>query len=125
MMWTRLSCIAVVAVACQGDDGGAPVPAATIEPLPPVEHLVRASMAVRGLRPFIDEIDRIAADPDALGGLVDGWMSSDAFGAMIEDLHAELYLLRADTNYQLPVMGILADRGYNQADLHQSTVDGP
>lgn len=125
MMWGRASFIVLAAFGCHGTGADGSGAAATVEPLTPVEHLVRASMAVRGVRPSLDEIDRISADPDALEPLIDAWMASDAFGSMIEDLHAELYLLRADTNYQLPVMGILAERGYDQADLHRSTVDGP
>ncbi|MEQ1505249.1 MAG: hypothetical protein ABMB14_23665 [Myxococcota bacterium] len=114
-----------LAIACGGEGGAGPVAEASIVPLTPVEHLLRASMAVRGIRPSVAELDAIEADPDALPGLVEGWLDSDEFGATIEDLHAELYELRADTNYQLPVMGPLEERGYNQADLHRSTVDAP
>ena len=83
----------------------------------------KSSAAAAGVS--LAELDAVEADPGALPGLVDGWLDSDEFGSMIEDLHAELYELRADTNYQLPVMGILVDHGYNQADLHDSTVQGP
>lgn len=96
-----------------------------IVPLSSVEHLVRASMAVRGERPSVAEIEAVRADPSVLASIVEGWLSSEAFGETIKDLHAELYLLRADTNYQLPVMGPLAEAGYNQADLHYSTVEAP
>ncbi|MBX2796457.1 MAG: DUF1585 domain-containing protein [Myxococcales bacterium] len=64
-------------------------------------------------------------DPAALATLVDGWLDGPAFGQTVKDLHAELFLLRADTNFQLPVQGILEDRGYNQADVHFSTVEAP
>jgi Protein of unknown function (DUF1592) len=86
---------------------------------------MRASMAVRGIRPSLDELAQVEADPGALPALVDSWLESDEFGDMIEDLHAELFLLRDDTQYQLPVMGSLITAGYNQADLHQSTVAAP
>ncbi|MEQ1568019.1 MAG: hypothetical protein ABMA64_20435 [Myxococcota bacterium] len=102
-----------------------PVPEARIERLTPVEHLVRASMAVRGTRPSLAEIDTVRADAGALPGLIRGWLDSEAFGDTIEDLHAELYLLRADTNYQLPVQGILVEAGFDQGDLHRSTVGAP
>jgi hypothetical protein len=100
-------------------------PERQVAPLTPIEHLVRASMAVRGIRPRLDELEAVRADPHALPGLVDDWLQSEAFGETIKDLHAELYLIRADTNYQLPVMGPLVDAGYNQADLHHSTVEAP
>jgi len=90
-----------------------------------VEHLSRASMAIRGVRPSFSEIDEVRADPGKLAARVDAWLDSDAFASTIEDLHAELYLLRADTNFQLPVRGILEDYGMNQGDLHFGTVAGP
>jgi hypothetical protein len=105
------------------EEQGAPDP--QVIPLAPVEHLVRASMAVRGTRPTLQELEAVRDDPGALPQLVDEWLESDAFGETIKDLHAELYLIRADTNYQLPVMGPLVDAGYNQADLHHSTVEAP
>ena len=86
---------------------------------------VRLGVAVRGLRPSLAEIDAVRADPDALPQLVDDWLAADAFGQTVKDMHAELFLLRADTAYQLPVKGILEERGYNQADLHFSTVEAP
>lgn len=111
---------------CAGDPGTTPTePVAwQVVPLDAEQHLVRASMAVRGVRPSEAELDEVAAGTP-VGSLVDGWLDSDAFGDTIEDMHAELYLLRADTNYQLPVMGPLNDAGYNQADLHFSTVSAP
>src|SRR5688572_28200446 len=121
-----LWCAAAIAAsvgACTGEDSDAPPPA--VEPLADVARLKRASMAVRGIPASLDEIRSIQQDPDALTGLVEGWLGSEAFGDTVEDLHAELYLLRADTNYQLPVMGPLEERGYDQADVHFSTVSAP
>ncbi len=112
----------LVLAACAG---GEPLEPPRIERLDPVGHLVRASVAVRGLRPTLDEIRAVQADPGALEGLVDGWLASEAFGDTVEDWHAELYLLRDDTNYQLPVVGLLAERGYHQVDLYRSTTEAP
>ncbi len=111
--------------ACNGTNDGPAGSPTVIEMLAPVETLTRASMAVRGLRPSLDEIAQIEADPASLGGMLDGWMTGDAFAETIKDLHAELYLLRADTNFQLPVAGIVEQGGYSQGDLHRSTVEAP
>lgn len=100
------------------------MPGETLE-LDAVQHLVRASLTLRGVRPSLDELEAVEADPAALDGLVEGWLASDAFGEMVKDLHAELFLVRADTDYQLPVLGLLEDRGYSQADLHHSTSEAP
>ncbi len=80
-------------------------------------------MAVRGVRPSIAEIERIEDDPDALPDLVDEWMHSDAFGATIRDMWAEVLLLRNDTFNQLPAVGDL--EGYQLDDMYQGTVEEP
>lgn len=114
-----------VVVALLGCDGGGEPVRDPTPLLTPSEQAMRASMAIRGLRPTPDELARVEADAAALPALVDEWLASDAFGATIEDLHAELFLLRDDTNYQLPVQGVLEDMGLNQGDLHRSTVEAP
>lgn len=112
-----------VVVGC-GRDFALP-PAPQVELLTPAERVVRASMAIRGIRPSIAEINQVEDDPASLPTLVDGWLESEEFLETVEDLHAELFLLRDDTNYQLPVMGPLIEAGYNQADLYDSTVAAP
>lgn len=122
----QASLLWIVAGCGQPEDNNPPLPLPpTVELLTPAERAVRVSMAVRGIRPTPDEIAQVEADPDVLAQLVDGWLETDGFGETIEDLHAELFLLRDDTNYQLPVMGPLLTAGYNQADLHHSTVEAP
>ena len=119
--------------ACGGDDD---VPAvqppsptevegvAALE-LEPVDQLVRASLSLRGIRPSTAELDAVAADPAVLQGLVDGWVQEDAFAEVVKDLHAEQFLLRNDTTFQLPVTGVLGIRGYNQAHVYTSTTEAP
>ena len=77
-----------------------------VEYLSPTEHLVRASMALRGVRPSLDEITAVAQDPGALEGLVDGWLQSEAFGATIRDMHAEALLVRSE-GLRYPQLGPL------------------
>ena len=85
--------------------------------LSPVEHLARASMALRGMRPAVQELEAVAADPAALGGIVDGYLQSPAFGKVVRDLHNEALLSRVDYFYYpagFPAVGALA-----AADLYQ------
>ena len=109
-----------------GADSAAPIPGGPfVERLSPTERLVRTSMVLRGIRPTVDELEAVQTDPDRLEGYVDAWLESDAFGTTVRDLHAELFLLRRDTTDQLPVKGILAERGYDQDDLYRSTTEAP
>jgi hypothetical protein len=79
----------------------------------PLARLVRASMALRGTRPSLAEISAVDVDPDALPGLVEGWLSTEEFGATVRDLHAESWLMRMTVGIGLPAAGPLgwADRG--------------
>jgi len=74
--------------------------------LPPAERLVRASVALRGVRPPLDELERVKADPDELADLVDSYLASDGFGETVRDMHDETLLTRYAT---LPPIGDLAD----------------
>ena len=113
---------------CRGADE--PAPASAPPPMGPLEldavdQLVRASVSLRGLRPSEVELDAVRSDPHALESLVDRWLDEPAFLETVKDLHAERFLLRTDTTYQLPVMGVLTDIGYDQADLYRSTTEAP
>lgn len=107
------------------DESTLPEPAGKVEYLSPTDHLVRVSMALRGLRPSQAEIDAVRADPAAIDGIVDAYVQSPEFGETIKDLHAELLLLRTDTQFQLPVEGPLEEMGANQADIYYSTTESP
>ncbi len=116
-MWFALAGV----LGCGGAD---PEPVSTpSDVLTPEEHLVRASMAVRGTRPDLGELELVRADPAALPGLVEGWLDSPEFGATIRDMWAEILLLRNDTFNQLPALGEL--EGYLLDDLYQGTVEEP
>lgn len=91
--------------------------------LEPTDHLVRASMAVRGTRPTVEELRQVQADPGVLPVLVEGWLSSEAFGATVRDMWAEVLLLRNDTFNQLPALGPLQGRTLDA--LYQGTVEEP
>jgi len=63
----------------------------------PVAQLFRASLDLRGVRPTLDEIDRVHADPDAYSGLVTGFLDDARFVDRVVNLYAEVFLTRADS----------------------------
>ncbi|HEY6179231.1 MAG TPA: DUF1585 domain-containing protein, partial [Kofleriaceae bacterium] len=79
--------------------------AATPPPTPatrltPTEHLARASLALRGVRPTLAELRAVAGDPGKLPALVDRYVDSPEFAATIRELHNELLLLHPQlTNF--------------------------
>jgi len=80
--------------------------------LTPEAHLVRIAVALRGVRPGAAELAAVRADPAALGGIVDGYLDSPEFGAVVRDMWNEELLLRVDVKrFMLPALGPLKDRG--------------
>ncbi|MEQ1566935.1 MAG: hypothetical protein ABMA64_14935 [Myxococcota bacterium] len=98
-------------------------PAGEHDQLDPVARLVRVSMAVRGTRPTLAEIEAVRDDPDAIRGLVHQWLESDAFGLTIKDMWSEILELRNDTFHQLPALGDM--QGYKLGDMYRGTVEEP
>jgi hypothetical protein len=121
------------AAGCHGGDddtGAAPLdtsdpPGLQVAYLSPADHLTRASLVLRGIRPTVAELQQVTADPGALPALVDAWVDSAEFGLTMRDLHAELLLVRTDTQFQLPVLGPLAAAGYDQEDVYRATTESP
>ncbi len=68
----------------------------TIVYLTPTQHLTRASMALRGLRPSIADLQAVDADPTQLPAMVDRYLSSPQFGETIKELENESLLLRIE-----------------------------
>jgi hypothetical protein len=66
-----------------------PAPTPTVAYLSPTDHLVRASMALRGMRPSLDELRRVNADPTQLPAIIDGYLASTDFGEAVRDLYNE------------------------------------
>lgn len=125
-----LSLGAIVALSCgtadaptDDGDGGDPGVVDTTPRRPVVEQLVRASMALRGVRPSQSELDAVQADDTALEGLIDGWLSSEEFGATIRDMHGEQLKIRSDLHELLPPVGTLSD--LNDGDIHRAVSEGP
>lgn len=88
-------------VACDGASAPTPPPGPDPEPpepeyLSPAEHLVRVSMTLRGMRPSLEDLAAVAADVQALPGIVDKYLETPEFGATIKDLHNETLWLRTN-----------------------------
>src|SRR5262245_3160416 len=78
----------------------APPPPTPATRLTPTEHLARASLALRGVRPTLAELRAVAGDPGKLPALVDRYVESPEFAATIRELHNELLLLHPElTNF--------------------------
>lgn len=94
--------------------------------LSPTEHLVRASMALRGAHPSIDDLQRVEADPTQLEAIVDGYLDTPEFGRTMRDLHNESLLLRPDWAYYpagFQPIGKLA--GEDTAAINTSVQEAP
>ena len=70
----------------------------------PIAQLFRASLDLRGVRPTLEEIDRVVVDPDNYEVLVDEFLDDDRFEERIVNLYAEVFLTRAD-NYTVDAAG--------------------
>lgn len=86
-------------------------------------RLVRASMALRGIRPSIEEMENILQDPGLLEGMIDEWLDDPEFGTMIRDMHAEQLKLRSDLHEVPPPIGTLAD--LELYDIFHAVNEGP
>ena len=80
--------------------------APNLDPLPPRARLVRIAMALRGVRPSEPELAAVDKDPDTLAGIVDSYLDSPEFGAIVRDLHNDALLVLAD--FGVPPAGFLA-----------------
>lgn len=76
------------------------------ELLAPGDRLLRISMALRGRRPAEAELAAVEADLAALPGIVDGYLETAEFGAIVRDLHNDALL--AITDFGVPPAGFLA-----------------
>lgn len=95
-----------------GDDEG-PGPTAVF--LSPTEHLTRASIALRGIRPSLADLQAVAADPDQLGSIVDRYLDSPEFGETIKELHNEQLFVRVEQpGLTMPAVDALAGKTFHQ-----------
>jgi hypothetical protein len=95
------------------------------QPLSDADRLIRASMVLRKMRPSIEDLERVRADPEAYGDIIDGYLESDEYALVIRDMWAQILLLRTDTFNQLPVLGDLRGHGYTLQDVFVSQTEEP
>ena len=81
----------LAAAACASE---VPPPPTSTRYLTPTEHLTRASLALRGVRPSLPDLRAVDADPSSLAAIVDRYLASPEFGETVRDLHNEVWLLR-------------------------------
>ena len=78
-------------------DSAAPyAPAFHGEPLSPTAYLRRASLDLRGIVPTETELAEVEEAPDAVDGIVDGFLDDPRFENRLVDLFGEKWLTRAD-----------------------------
>ncbi|MFK7929715.1 MAG: DUF1549 domain-containing protein [Myxococcota bacterium] len=82
--------------------------------------LIRASLDLRGVRPTIDEYDRIEEDPTAIDDLIDDFIADPRFGDRMADAYAEVFLTRTEI-WSVSAQTYGAD--ITQADFVQSIGD--
>lgn len=104
------------------DDTGGP----GFELLTPPEHLLRVSMALRGMRPSESELAAVEADPAALPGIVDAYLATPEFGATVRDVYNDAFLALVD--FALPPAGFLPKPPIAGADpyaLNRAVMEAP
>lgn len=90
------------------------------EYLSPDEHLVRISMALRGTRPSVADLDAVREDPSRVAEFVDAYMEGPGFRETIRDLHNDALLTGVDG--QLPSYAPLEDiQGFAISDSVMGT----
>lgn len=115
IMKTAIAMLFVCLGACTESDTTTP-PDPTPDPvsptavfLSPAQHLTRASMALRGVRPSVADLEAVTADPKAIEAIVDRYLASPEFGQTIKELHNETLLVRVEQGQMTyPAIGPLA-----------------
>ncbi|HEY5927050.1 MAG TPA: hypothetical protein VIV11_35425 [Kofleriaceae bacterium] len=92
--------------------------------LTPPQHLTRISLALRGMRPALDDLHAVEADPAVLPSIVDRYLDSPAFAETIKELHNETLLMRIEVpQFTYPAIGPLA--GKTARELNTGKFDEP
>lgn len=82
-------------------------------PLSPVARLIRASVTLRGVRPSVEEMAAVEADPDQIASSVDRYLEDPGFGTVIRDLHNETMFMTTPM-LGVPARGPLAGEEMNR-----------
>lgn len=116
-MMRTLAPVLAVLTACGTDvrsstGGGDDTPPEEISPtavyLTPAQHLTRVSLALRGMRPSLEDLRAVDADPSKLAAIVDRYLDSPEFGETIMEMHNESLLMRIEQpTFTFPDIGPL------------------
>jgi hypothetical protein len=108
-----------LAGACSADP-----PPTTVSYLSATEHLARASLALRGIRPSLADLRLIDVYPMYLFDAIDHYLDSPEFGATVRELHDEVLLLHPLlTNVTPPPVEPLTDISFRA--MNGSIYDEP
>jgi hypothetical protein len=108
------------APASRQTDAGKSAAAAQVAYLSATEHLTRASLALRGVRPNVDELQAVHKDPNYLEAIVDYYLTTPQFGLTMRELHEEALLTSVDPVIYpagFPAIGALAGRSLQEINL--------
>jgi hypothetical protein len=128
----RLLAITLCLTACAGDvsqsgdddDQMPPDVSPTAVYLTPAQHLTRISLALRGMRPSVADLEAVDANPDAIAGIVDRYLETPAFAETVKELHNETLLMRIEVpQFTYPAIGPLA--GKTAREINTGKFDEP
>jgi hypothetical protein len=119
---TRLVWIALIAAgACTGDDTPLSPAGEKYAYLKPTEQLVRVSMALRGIRPSLDELAAVEENPANLEPIVDFYLDQPALGETVREVNADAFLIGVDASLYpagfptLPPLDTMDSEALNQS----------
>ncbi len=115
IMLRLVSLVLVLAAACGNDvrpPPDDPVPPDEVSPtavhLTPPQHLTRVSLALRGIRPSVEDLRAVAGDASVLTSIVDRYLESREFAETIMELHNDTLLMRIEqSQFTFPDIGPL------------------
>jgi hypothetical protein len=64
--------------------------------LSPTQLLIRASLDLRGVRPSPSDLQRVAEEPGAADGIIDGYLDDDRFADRVKEAFAPAFRTRID-----------------------------
>jgi hypothetical protein len=103
-------------------DGGPAEEESSAVFLSPAQHLLRASVVLRGARPTLEEYAAVEANPEAIEAIVRDYVETAEFGESLRDLENETLLLRSQL-FQLTGNGSL--EGVRPAEMHVAMTESP
>lgn len=90
--------VIVLLVACARDPGAPPAGSLGNDPAPvdPISRLVRASLDVRGVRPTVEEVAELEADPGAIDGMLDEFLADARYEARVREAFQQVLRTRSE-----------------------------